>query len=40
MTDYFALLGEARRPWLDPAELKEKYFAAAAARRAPSAEIE
>jgi hypothetical protein len=27
MTDYFALLGEARRPWLDPEELKEKYFA-------------
>jgi len=29
MTDYFALLGEARRPWLDPAQLKEKYFARA-----------
>jgi hypothetical protein len=27
MTDYFALLGEARRPWLDPEKLKEKYFA-------------
>jgi DnaJ-domain-containing protein 1 len=27
MTDYFALLGEARRAWLDPEELKEKYFA-------------
>jgi hypothetical protein len=27
MTDYFALLGEPRRPWLDPAKLKEKYFA-------------
>jgi len=27
MTDYFALLGEARRPWLDPDKLKEKYFA-------------
>ncbi len=27
MIDYFALLGEARRPWLDPDELKEKYFA-------------
>ena len=27
MTDYFALLGEARGPWLDPEELKEKYFA-------------
>ncbi|CAN5544643.1 hypothetical protein BH20VER3_BH20VER3_17900 [soil metagenome] len=26
MTDYFALLGAARRPWLDPDELKEKYF--------------
>ena len=27
MTDYFALLGEARRAWLDPKKLKEKYFA-------------
>ncbi|MEO7167877.1 MAG: hypothetical protein ABI016_12705 [Chthoniobacterales bacterium] len=27
MTDYFALLEEARRPWLDPEQLKEKYFA-------------
>ena len=27
MTDYFALLDEARRPWLDPEKLKEKYFA-------------
>ncbi len=27
MTDYFALLDEARRPWLDPERLKEKYFA-------------
>ncbi len=27
MTDLFALLGVARRPWLDPDELKEKYFA-------------
>lgn len=27
MTDYFALLGEARRPWLEPENLKEKYFA-------------
>jgi hypothetical protein len=27
MTDHFALLGEARRPWLDPDELKKKYFA-------------
>ena len=26
MTDYFALLDEARRPWLEPEELKEKYF--------------
>ena len=25
MTDYFALFGEARRPWLDPENLKEKY---------------
>ena len=26
MTDYFARLGEARRPWLDPEKLKEKYY--------------
>ncbi len=25
MTDYFALLDEPRRPWLDPDELKQKY---------------
>ncbi len=29
MTDYFVLFGEARRPWLEPNELKEKYFARA-----------
>ncbi|MGH8092829.1 MAG: hypothetical protein ACREIF_05095 [Chthoniobacterales bacterium] len=34
MTDYFALLGEARRAWLDPEKLKEKYFALARARPA------
>ncbi len=34
MTDYFALLGEARRPWLDPDQLKEKYFARARERAA------
>ena len=27
MTDHFALLGEARRPFLDPEKLKEKYHA-------------
>jgi hypothetical protein len=27
MTDYFALLQKERRPWLDPEELKETYFA-------------
>jgi hypothetical protein len=27
MTDYFALLGEARRAWLEPDRLKEKYYA-------------
>jgi hypothetical protein len=27
MTDYFALLGEARRVWLDPERLRQKYFA-------------
>jgi curved DNA-binding protein CbpA len=37
MTDYFALLGEARRPWLDPEKLKEKYFSLA---RAASADAE
>jgi curved DNA-binding protein CbpA len=26
MTDYFALLDEPRRPWLDPEALKEKFF--------------
>ena len=25
MTDYFALLGQPRAPWLDPAALKEAY---------------
>ena len=34
MTDYFALFDEARRPWLDPEKLKEKYFARA--RSAPA----
>ncbi|MEW6160863.1 MAG: hypothetical protein AB1813_25830, partial [Verrucomicrobiota bacterium] len=27
MTDYFALLNEPRRPWLDPAELKRRFLA-------------
>ena len=27
MTDYFALLGEPRQPWLDADELKSKFFA-------------
>jgi hypothetical protein len=26
MTDYFALFGEQRRPWLEPEALKEKYY--------------
>ncbi len=26
MTDYFALLGEPRRPWLDEEQLKSKFF--------------
>jgi len=34
MTDYFALLGEARRPWIDPESLKVKYFALARERPA------
>ncbi|MDQ3198550.1 MAG: hypothetical protein M3Q46_05070 [Verrucomicrobiota bacterium] len=38
MTDYFALLGEARRPWGDPEELKEKYFARSRAA-APDADL-
>jgi hypothetical protein len=38
MTDHFALLGAARRPWLDPAELKEKYFALSRTE-VPSAEL-
>ena len=38
MTDYFALLGEARRPWLDPEPLKEKYFARTR-EAAPDAEL-
>jgi curved DNA-binding protein CbpA len=31
MTDYFALLGEPRRPWLDPESLKEKFHKLSAA---------
>lgn len=27
MTDYFALLDEPRRPWIDPGPLKEKFLA-------------
>jgi hypothetical protein len=27
MTDYFGLLGEARRPWIDPERLKQKFLA-------------
>src|ERR1041385_2136244 len=30
MTDYFALLGELRRPWLDPEKLKAKFLALSA----------
>lgn len=30
MTDYFALLGEPRQPWLDEEELKTKFFALSA----------
>ncbi len=29
MTDYFALLGQPRRPWLDPAEVQKAFVAAA-----------
>ena len=38
MTDHFALLGAARRPWLDSEELKEKYFALSRTAE-PSAEL-
>ena len=38
MTDYFALLDEARRPWLDPEELKQKYHRLSRAAP-PDAEI-
>lgn len=31
MPDYFALLGEPRRPWLEPEALKSKFLALAAA---------
>ena len=34
MIDYFALLGEARRPWIDLEKLKAKYFALARERLA------
>jgi curved DNA-binding protein CbpA len=30
MTDYFALLDEPRRPWLEPEALKQKFFALSA----------
>jgi curved DNA-binding protein CbpA len=26
VTDYFALFGQPRRPWLDPEELERKYY--------------
>lgn len=29
MIDYFAVLAEPRRPWLEPAALKDKYYALA-----------
>jgi hypothetical protein len=38
MTDYFALLAEARRPWLEPEKLKEKYHALSRVA-APDAEL-
>jgi len=31
MTDYFSLLNEPRRPWLEPEELKQKFLALSAA---------
>jgi DnaJ-domain-containing protein 1 len=31
VTDYFALLGERRRPWLDPETLKQTFFKLSAA---------
>ncbi len=38
MTDYFALLDEARRPWLDAEKLKKKYYQLSLAAP-PSAEL-
>jgi hypothetical protein len=38
MTDYFALFDEARRPWLEPAKLKEKYYTLSRTA-APDAEL-
>ena len=38
MTDYFALFDEARRPWLEPEKLKEKYYRISRAA-APDAEL-
>ena len=38
MTDYFALFDEARRPWLEPEKLKEKYYALSRTA-APDAEL-
>ena len=38
MTDYFALFAEARRPWLEPEKLKEKYYALSRSA-APDAEL-
>ena len=38
MTDHFARLGEARRPWLDLEKLKEKYYRLSLAG-APDAEL-
>lgn len=38
MTDYFALFDEARRPWLEPEKLKEKYFRLSRAA-APDADL-
>ena len=38
MTDYFALLEEARRPWLEPEKLKDKYYRTSRSA-APDAEL-
>ncbi len=42
MIDFFRVLGELRRPWIDPTELKEKFITLSAVHhpdRHPSASL-